>query len=84
MEESLKNAIKLKKLGVEFIEQPLAKEDWDGMKIVYKKSVLPIIADESCQVLEDVKKCHQHFHGINIKLMKCGGYTPALKNDTNS
>lgn len=79
VEETLKNAIELKKLGVEFIEQPLPKEDWEGMKILFEKSVLPIIADESCQVATDVKKCFGHFHGINIKLMKCGGFTPALK-----
>jgi len=77
--ETLENAIELKKLGVEFIEQPLARDNWKGMKILFEKSVLPIIADESCQTAADVKKCHQHFHGINIKLMKCGGFTPALK-----
>jgi L-alanine-DL-glutamate epimerase-like enolase superfamily enzyme len=40
---------------------------------------LPLIADESCQRFEDVQKCAEGFHGINIKLMKCGGLTPALK-----
>ena len=77
--ETLENAIAFQSLGVEFIEQPLAQEHWKGMKEVYEKSVLPIIADESCQVVTDVKRCHQHFHGINIKLMKCGGITPALQ-----
>jgi len=79
VEETLKNAVALKELGVEFIEQPLPKEDWEGMKILFEKSALPIIADESCQVAADVEKCFGHFHGINIKLMKCGGFTPALK-----
>ncbi len=79
IEETLKNALALKELGVEFIEQPLAQDNWEGMKILFQKSVLPIIADESCQVAADVQKCHQYFHGINIKLMKCGGFTPALK-----
>jgi hypothetical protein len=32
------------------------------------KSVVPIIADESCIIEADVLKMH-HFHGINIKLM---------------
>jgi len=77
--ETLKNAVALKKLGVEFIEQPLAKDNWNGMKTLFQQSVLPIIADESCQVASDVEKCKNHFHGINIKLMKCGGFTPALK-----
>lgn len=44
-----------------------------------QKSVLPLIADESCLKLEDVSTCAEVFHGINIKLMKCGGITPALQ-----
>lgn len=78
-EQTIKNAIELKKLGVEFIEQPLPKDNWMGAKEVFKHSVLPIIADESCQTEEDIQKCYNHFHGVNIKLMKCGGITPALR-----
>lgn len=79
VEETLHNAIQLKKLGVEFIEQPLKADDWEGMKRLKTECVLPLIADESCQRLEDVEQCAKGFHGINIKLMKCGGITPALK-----
>ena len=79
VDETLKNAIELKKLGVEFIEQPLPSEDWGGAKKVFEKSVLPIIADESCIVEEDVGKCATAFNGINVKLMKCGGLTPAKR-----
>jgi L-alanine-DL-glutamate epimerase-like enolase superfamily enzyme len=78
-DETLKNAILLKELGVEFIEQPLPAEDWNGAKNVFENSSLPIIADESCIVESDIEKCHKHFHGVNIKLMKCGGLTPALR-----
>lgn len=79
VKETLDNAIQLKQLGVEFIEQPLKADDWEGMKRLKKESVLPIIADESCQRFEDVEACAKVFHGINIKLMKCGGLTTALK-----
>ncbi|MFT7033927.1 MAG: L-alanine-DL-glutamate epimerase-like enolase superfamily enzyme [Cyclobacteriaceae bacterium] len=79
VEETLVNAEEMKYLGVEFIEQPLPAGDWGGMKILFKKSVLPIIADESLINEFDVKRCVGHFHGINIKLMKCGGFTPALR-----
>jgi L-Ala-D/L-Glu epimerase len=61
------------------VEQPLAKDDWEGMKILYEQSVLPLIADESCVAEADVEKCHRHFHGINIKLTKCSGITPARR-----
>ncbi|WP_343702478.1 dipeptide epimerase [Chitinophaga sp.] len=79
VEETLRNAAAFKGLGVEFIEQPMPAADWEGMKKVYQESVLPLIADESCIVEADVEKCHGYFHGINIKLTKCGGITPARR-----
>ena len=57
----------------------MAKDDWEGMKILYKESTLPLYADESCVLESDVEKCHNHFHGINIKLTKCSGITPARR-----
>lgn len=77
--EALEKIPALKNLGVEFVEQPLAKDNWEEMKILYQKSSLPLIADESCVFETDVEKCVHHFHGINIKLTKCSGLTPALR-----
>lgn len=69
----------LKDCGVEFVEQPLEKDNWEGMKTLYEQSSLPLFADESCVFQKDVDKCKGHFHGINIKLTKCSGITPALE-----
>ena len=79
LEEALPKIRQLKELGVEYIEQPLAKDDWDGMKVLFQQSALPLFADESCVSENDVEKCVCHFHGINIKLTKCSGITPALR-----
>ena len=79
VDETIKNAKALKTLGVEFLEQPLKADDWDAHKQVYQKSVLPIVADESCQIEADIDKCHNHFHGVNVKLVKCGGLTSARR-----
>ncbi len=79
VDETIRNSIVLKKLGVEFLEQPLPADDWEGHKEVYNHSALPVIADESCIKEEDVAKCYQHFHGVNIKLAKCGGLTPGRR-----
>jgi len=49
------------------------------MEKVMHFSALPVIADESCVVESDVALCSLHFHGINIKLCKCGGLTPAMR-----
>ena len=78
-EETIRNSKLLEDLGVEFIEQPLPAADLEGMAEVYQHSVLPVIADESCISESDVKKCAGLFHGVNIKLTKCGGLTPARR-----
>jgi len=72
-------APELRDLGVEFLEQPLRADDWEGMRRVHRECVLPVIADESCLVEEDVARCAGFFHGVNVKLTKAGGLTPARR-----
>ena len=79
LEQALEKIPIMHSLGVEFVEQPLAKDNWDGMKILYEKSTLPLMADEACVKESDVEKCKGFFHGINIKLTKCSGITPARR-----
>ena len=69
----------LQSLGVHLVEQPLKKEQWEEMKELRALSPIPLFADESCVEEHDVAKCAEAFHGINIKLTKCGGITPALR-----
>lgn len=76
-EQTLKYASILASLGVEFIEQPLGVADLSGQKLLFEESPLPIIADESCQTYDDLEKCAGLFHGINIKVVKCGGLLAA-------
>jgi len=78
-DQTIAFAPELKQLGVEFLEQPLRRDDWDGMTRVFRECALPVIADESCLVEEDVDRCTGFFHGINIKLTKAGGLTPARR-----
>ena len=68
----------LAKLRTEFIEQPLPPDLRGQMPGFLTQSVLPVLADESCVVLEDVERVPGYFHGFNIKLVKCGGLTPGL------
>jgi L-alanine-DL-glutamate epimerase and related enzymes of enolase superfamily len=78
-DEALEKITAFKDMGVELIEQPLAKDDWEGMEFLFERSPLPLFADESCVAEKDVEKCNNHFHGINIKLTKCSGITPARR-----
>ena len=78
-DEAIANSKVLADLNVEFLEQPLPAADWAGVKRVCEQSALPIIADESCIAEADVDRCRGHFHGVNVKLVKCGGLTPARR-----
>ncbi|QDV64861.1 dipeptide epimerase [Crateriforma conspicua] len=67
-------------LNVQFIEQPLPIDAPESAKRdVFTHSRLPLIADEDCQVAADVAKCSGMYHGISVKLCKCGGLTPAIE-----
>ena len=78
-EEALQKIPILASLGVELVEQPLAKDNWDGMMQLKQQGILPLFADEACVFEKDVAICAQYFDGINIKLTKCSGLTPALR-----
>ncbi len=78
-EQTLAFAPELAALGVEFIEQPLPVAAWGEMERLHRECGLPIIADESVQSLADVGRCARCFSGINLKLTKAGGLTPARR-----
>lgn len=78
--ETVDKSHQLRDLGVEFIEQPLPPTaSAADQQLVFERSALPIIADESCLEESDVDRCQGRFHGVNVKLCKCGGLTPALR-----
>ena len=69
-------APKLKRLGVELIEQPFpASADEILEKLDHP---LPICADESCHTTADVPRLKNRYETINVKLDKTGGLTEAL------
>ena len=63
--------------GIEFVEQPVAPQDIDGLRFVREHSVLPIVADEAAVRLADVDRLAGACDGINVKLQKCGGVAEA-------
>ncbi|GIW99023.1 MAG: dipeptide epimerase [Pirellulaceae bacterium] len=66
-------------LDVELIEQPLPPTDDMQMRKLKSRSPLPLMADESCQTESDIDPCIEYFDAVNIKLVKCGGLTPARR-----
>lgn len=64
---------------VELLEQPLAPEDIEGLRLLRRRSPIPIIADESCVRLSDIPRLVGAVDGINLKLAKCGSLREALR-----
>jgi len=65
--------------GVDYVEQPLPEGSEDGLIELYRDRPLPIFVDESCRVSQDVARFADRVDGVNLKLMKCGGITEALR-----
>lgn len=65
--------------GVEYVEQPLEQGKEEGLIELWHRSPLPIFVDESCFTTEQIPGLVDRVHGINIKLMKSGGLTEALR-----
>jgi L-alanine-DL-glutamate epimerase-like enolase superfamily enzyme len=65
--------------GVELVEQPLARGQLPALAELRRTSPIPIYADEDVQGPESLAALRGCVDGINIKLMKCGGISPALE-----
>lgn len=77
--EAIRTINALAPYNIEFVEQPVAASDIEGLRLVRENVSVPIIADESCVTLDDIPLMAGRVDGINIKLMKCGGLSHALK-----
>ena len=69
----------LEQIGIELIEQPLSKDSYEETREIKLLTKIPIYADESFVNEKDLPKCADSFSGINVKLTKCSGITPALE-----
>ena len=65
--------------GVDYIEQPLKEGEENELEKIYNDRPLPIYLDESCRFSENIPKFASYVDGVNMKLMKCGGITEALR-----
>jgi L-Ala-D/L-Glu epimerase len=65
--------------GVDYVEQPLAAGQEAELPKIFANRPLPIFLDESLRVSADVPALADRCDGVNLKLMKCGGITEALR-----
>lgn len=69
----------LRDRDVDYIEQPLPEGQEEDLEAIFHNRALPIYVDESCRVSSDIATWHHSVDGVNIKLMKCGGITEAMR-----
>lgn len=78
-EAALDMAYWLHERGIQFLEQPMPKNQIDDNAWLTERSPIPTIADEACQRASDIFSLYGVYSGINIKLMKCTGMREAKK-----
>jgi L-Ala-D/L-Glu epimerase len=79
-QETLDRIPVLERYNLEVFEQPLDRNDIEGLGIVQAHTSITVVADESVRSLEDVDRLGEAgVKGLNVKLMKVGGLTNALK-----
>ncbi len=66
-------------LGVKYVEQPLPRGEEENLAKLKQNSPLPIFVDESCFTSTDIPPLANNIDGVNIKLMKSGGLTEAMR-----
>ncbi|MEH2380819.1 MAG: dipeptide epimerase [Nostoc sp.] len=66
-------------LGIKYVEQPLPRGQEPSLAKLKQNSPLPIFVDESCFISSDIPDLANYVDGINIKLMKSGGLTEAMR-----
>ena len=64
---------------VDYIEQPLKEGEEERLEELYKNRPLPIYVDESCRFSNSIPRFARYVDGVNMKLMKCGGITEAIR-----
>jgi L-alanine-DL-glutamate epimerase-like enolase superfamily enzyme len=66
--------LKKAKIVPDLLEQPVKKDDWEGLTKITKLSSVPVCADESVRTLLDCRKAikEKAVSAINIKTMKSG------------
>ena len=79
VDTALKMSFWLADQGITYIEQPLPKGQEADLAKLYYQSPLPIFVDESCWTSRDIPLLVDRVHGINIKLLKSGGLSEALR-----
>lgn len=58
---------------IELLEQPVPREDFDGLIEVARRSPVPVFADESCRTPQDAMRlADTPVHGYNLKINKSG------------
>lgn len=78
-EEALEMIDWLAGQGVEMVEQPMPAAMLGDYAWLKERTKVPIFADESLMKASDIPRIAPYFHGLNIKLMKCGGIQEAVR-----
>lgn len=87
--EAIERLKRLAEFNLELVEQPLPRQRFDDHRrlLDFLHALRPspfaprplLILDEDCATETDLERCLTCADGVNVKLSKCGGITPAIR-----
>jgi L-Ala-D/L-Glu epimerase len=79
-DQALANIAKLRTVGIESFEQPIAADNLDGLARLVRESAAGIVVDEGFTDRESLQTLlrHRACTGANVRISKCGGLVAAL------
>ncbi len=78
-EEALEKINWMADQGVELVEQPLPAAQLEDQGWLKERVKIPIFGDECLIQPSDLPRIAPYFHGVNVKVMKCGGVQEAVR-----
>ncbi|GAB3571982.1 enolase-like domain-containing protein [Hymenobacter daeguensis] len=75
----LAQAAALPGLHLRLLEQPMPAALADDYRYLCPRSAVPLVADESVTDSADFAEIARQFHGVNVKLMKAGGFRRGIE-----
>ncbi|RYY20640.1 MAG: dipeptide epimerase [Cytophagaceae bacterium] len=75
----LEQAAAVPGLNVRLLEQPLPAACAADYRYLHPRTPVPLLADESVTDEADFEEIARQFHGVNVKLMKAGGYQRGIE-----
>lgn len=80
LSDIISHIVKLKEIGVDYIEEPFIKNSWNDLNALRKETDVKIMLDESVNCKQDLVNAYNNssIDALNVRVSKCGGLLKSI------